>query len=54
MWAVVARPKDILKIQHFAESGVLDADRLKEILVRFDLLNTWQKMQGGLSDECRF
>ncbi|HMU33570.1 MAG TPA: hypothetical protein PKC89_06880 [Pyrinomonadaceae bacterium] len=54
MWAVVARPKDILKIQHFAESGVLDPDRLKEILVRFDLLNTWQKMQGGLSDECRF
>jgi len=54
MWASVARPKDILKIQHFAESKVLDLEKLKEILVRFELLDVWRQIQGGLSDECRF
>ncbi|MCC7306280.1 MAG: hypothetical protein IT173_01840 [Acidobacteria bacterium] len=54
MWAVVARPKDILKIQHFAESDVLDPAKLKDILDRFDLLMAWRKIQEGLSDEFRF
>ncbi len=54
MWATVARPKDILKIQHFAESDVLDPIKLGEILVRFDLLVEWKKIQGGLPDELRF
>lgn len=54
MWAVVARPKDILKIQHFAVHDVLNGDKLREILVRFGLLETWRKIQGGLPDGLRF
>ncbi|NOT46226.1 MAG: hypothetical protein HOP17_00555 [Acidobacteria bacterium] len=54
MWATVARPKDILKIQHFAESGVLDPVKLKDILVRFDLVEGWRKIQGGLPNELKF
>jgi hypothetical protein len=54
MWAGIARPKDILKIHHFAESEVLNADKLKQVLVRFDLVETWKKIQGGLPDELRF
>lgn len=54
MWASVARPKDILKIQHFSESGVLGAEKLKKILARFGLVETWRKIQGGLSDELKF
>lgn len=51
MWASVARTKDILKIQHFVESDVLDAENLKSILVQFGLVESWQKIQGGLPDE---
>ncbi|MEQ1762709.1 MAG: hypothetical protein ABL984_06115 [Pyrinomonadaceae bacterium] len=54
MWAVVARPKDILKIQHFAENEVLNEDRLRQVLVRFDLVEAWKKIQGGLPNELRF
>lgn len=54
MWAVVARAKDILKIQHFAESEVLDATKLKNILSRFNLFEVWRTIQGGLPDELRF
>ncbi len=54
MWAVVARPKDILKIQHFAESSVLDPMKLKDVLFRFDVIDDWKKIQGGLPDELRF
>lgn len=53
MWAIVARPKDILKIQHFAESDVLEAVKLQDILIRFDLTETWRKI-GGLPDGLRF
>lgn len=54
MWATVARPKDILKILHFASYEVLDPAKLKEILTRFDLIETWRKIQIGLPDEFRF
>lgn len=54
MWASVARPKDILKIQHFAENDVLQADKLKEVLLRFDLVGSWRKIQGGFPNEFRF
>ena len=54
MWAIVSRPKDILKIQHFAESDVLDPVKLKDILIRFGLVEMWRKIQGGFSDELRF
>ncbi len=54
MWASVARPKDVLKIQHFAESGVLDSGKLKQVLVRFDLLETWRRIQEGLPNELKF
>lgn len=54
MWASVARPKDVLKIQHFAESEVLDPVKLKDVLNRFDLVKVWKKIQGGLSDELKF
>ena len=54
MWSSVARPKDILKILHFAVSDVLDPEKLKEILVRFDMIQTWRNIQGGLPDEFKF
>lgn len=54
MWSSVARPKDILKIQHFAESEVLDPVKLKSILARFNLVNAWIKIQRGLPSELRF
>lgn len=54
MWAIVARAKDILKIQHFAEGGVLEAEKLRQVLVRFDLVETWKKIQGGLPNELKF
>jgi hypothetical protein len=54
MWASVARPKDILKIQHFAESDVLDPAKVEAILDRFDLMKVWRKIQGGLPDELKF
>lgn len=54
MWASVARPKDILKIQHFAEGEVLDASKLKTLLLRFDMMDRWKKVQGGLAGELRF
>ncbi len=54
MWAVVARAKDILKIQHFAESGVLERENLKDILERFELIEKWRNIQGGLPVELKF
>lgn len=54
MWAKVARSKDVLKIQHFAESAVLDAVKLEALLVRFGLVEEWRKIQGGLPNELRF
>jgi hypothetical protein len=54
MWADVARPKDILKIQHFAESEVLDPIKLKDLLNRFDLVEVWREIQGGLPNELKF
>ena len=54
MWASVARAKDVLKIQHFAESDVLDAEKLKKVLTQFGLAETWRKIQGGLPNELKF
>ena len=54
MWATVARPKDVLKIQHFAESDVLKPEKLKKVLSQFGLMETWQKIQGGLPNELKF
>lgn len=54
MWASVARPKDILKILHFASSGVLEPARLKEVLAKFDLIETWRKFQTGFPDEFKY
>ena len=54
MWASVARAKDILKIQHFAESDVLKAESLKKVLIQFGLVETWRKIQGGLPNELKF
>lgn len=54
MWATVARPKDILKIQHFVADEVLQTDKLKDLLTRFDLVETWRRIQGGLPNEFRF
>lgn len=54
MWASVARPKDVLKIQHFAESEVLDAVKLKNVLSRFDLIGVWRNIQGGLPNGLKF
>lgn len=54
MWASVARAKDILKIQHFAESEVFDALKLENVLHRFGLVDVWRKIQGGLPNELKF
>jgi hypothetical protein len=54
MWAKVARPKDILKILHFAANDVLDSAKLKEVLTRFDLIETWRKIQLMVPDEFRY
>ena len=54
MWAKVARAKDILKIQHFAESKVLDVEKLRDILDRFESFDDWKEIQGGLPDEFKF
>jgi len=54
MWAIVSRPKDLLKIQHFAEAEVIDRVKLKEILNRFDLIEVWRKIEGGLPDDLKF
>ncbi len=54
MWAGVARAKDILKIQHFAESEILKADKLRQVLAKFDLVETWRRIQGGLPNELKF
>ena len=54
MWASVARPKDILKIQHFAESDVLEAEKMRKVLNQFGLIDTWRKIQGGLPNDLKF
>ncbi len=54
MWAIVARPKDILKIQHFAEAEVLDPAKLKGVLDRFDLIGVWRTVQERFPDELKF
>lgn len=54
MWATVARPKDVLKIHHFAESDVLNSDRLKSVLIQFDLLEDWRKIQERLPNDLKF
>ena len=54
MWAMVARPKDILKIQHFAEAEVLDPSILKDIIDRFGIIEVWRKIEGGLPDGLKF
>ena len=54
MWSSVARAKDVLKIQHFAESDVLEAEKLKRVLSQFGLMENWRKIQGGLPDELKF
>lgn len=54
MWAVVARAKDVLKIQHFVENDVLNTEKLQQVLIKFGLLEAWRKIQGGLSNEFKF
>lgn len=54
MWAIVARPKDLLKILHFAEAEVINPAKLKVILDRFDLIEVWRKIVGGLPNDLKF
>lgn len=54
MWASVARPKDVLKIQHFAENEVLNPEKMLQVLERFGLVETWRNIQGGLPNELKF
>jgi hypothetical protein len=53
MWILAGRGKDKYKIAKFDESGLFDAEKLKEILVRFDLLENWRKIQSDLSPDYR-
>ncbi|HSA09277.1 MAG TPA: hypothetical protein P5205_02800 [Candidatus Paceibacterota bacterium] len=39
----VSRPKDCTRILQFIEAGVIDADKLDQILARHGLLAKWEK-----------
>ena len=54
MWAIVARPKDILQILHFVSYNVLETEKLRAILTRFDMIETWRKIQLGIPNEFRY
>jgi len=54
MWIFAGRKKDFYKIDKFDESKLMNADKLKDILVRFDLLTRWRSGQDAFSPKYRF
>jgi hypothetical protein len=50
----VGRPKDAIRVIQFLDAGVLDLDRLGDILVRHDLTDAWRAFcrRAGIADPC--
>ncbi len=54
MWVLAGRRKDSVKIAAFDESGVLDRDKLADVLRRFDIMDKWKAQQASLSSKYQF
>ena len=54
MWLQAGRTKDMAKIEAFDEGGVLNRDKLADVLERFDMMDRWKAMQPRLSEKYRF
>ncbi len=54
MWILAGRKKDFYKLDQFDEARIMNAEKLRDILVRFDLLEQWRKRQADFSPEYRF
>lgn len=54
MWIFAGRKKDIRKIEMFEEGGIMDSKILYNVLLRFDLLESWRLKQHNFSDDYRF
>ena len=54
MWILASRKKDLYKIDKFDESRLVNAEKLKDILERFELLERWRDKQNDFSQEYRF
>ena len=54
MWIQAGRRKDIRKIEMFDEAGKMDADILKTLLKRYDLLSKWKQAQHNFSDAYQY
>lgn len=54
MWILAGRRKDIRKIEMFDEAEIMNAEILRDILKRFNLLEKWTTHQHNFSDEYQF
>jgi hypothetical protein len=54
MWIYAGRRKDIRKIEMFDEAGIMNAEILSDVLLRFDLIDRWKLQQHNFSDEYQF
>ena len=54
MWVLAGRRKDSVKIASFDESGVLDRNKLADVLGRFDIMDKWKAQQATLSSKYQF
>ncbi len=54
MWLIAGRTKDKVKIEAFDESGVVDREKLSDVLLRFGIMDKWKAIQGTLSPKYRF
>ncbi len=54
MWILAGRKKDFYKIDQFDDARIMNAEKLRDILERFNLLEPWRKRQADFSPEYRF
>ncbi len=54
MWLSAGRTKDRVKIEAFDDSGVIDREKLGDVLTRFGMMDKWKAMQRGLSAKYQF
>jgi hypothetical protein len=54
MWIYAGRRTDIRKIEMFDEAGIMNAEILSDVLLRFDLIDRWKLQQHNFSDEYQF
>lgn len=54
MWIQAGRRKDIGKIEMFDEAGVMNSEVLRDILIKFNLIEKWQNHQHDFSNEYRY